>query len=189
MERHTYYVILQFLVLLGFIHFAVRHPDRNIEIRGHSSGCAPFVGGISLRKILRKTHTWIVFMSISWHWTRTGEPAVWIFRWFCVIRIHEFCIKLSHYKPGEALKVRVSQISRQSASEDDRVVSPTHRPPLPLSKYSWYSFLLDAELNQGPQCGRKISNDTIGNRTPYLLACSSVLQPTASPRPPHDFYI
>jgi len=37
------------------------------------------------------------------------------------------------------------QISRQSALEGGKVVSPTHRPPLPPRKYSWYSFLLEAE--------------------------------------------
>jgi hypothetical protein len=30
----------------------------------------------------------------------------------------------------------------------------------------------------------KNSNDTIGNRTRYLLACSAVPQPTAAPRAP-----
>jgi len=35
-----------------------------------------------------------------------------------------------------------SQISRQSAHEGGKVVSPTHRPLLPPRKYSWYSFLL-----------------------------------------------
>ena len=31
-----------------------------------------------------------------------------------------------------------------------KVVSPTHRPPLPPRKYSWYSFLLEAESTPGP---------------------------------------
>ena len=48
-----------------------------------------------------------------------------------------------------------SQVSRQSVHEGGKVVSPTHRPPLPPRKYSWYSFLLEAESNSGPQCGRK----------------------------------
>jgi len=30
------------------------------------------------------------------------------------------------------------------------VVSPRHRPPLPARKYSWYSFLLEAESTPGP---------------------------------------
>ena len=49
-------------------------------------------------------------------------------------------------------------------------VSPTHRPPLPHRKYSWYSFLLEAESLKGHSATGRImsmknSNDTIGNRT------------------------
>jgi len=44
-------------------------------------------------------------------------------------------------KPGQALRVlevRGSQMSRQSPHEGGKVASPTHRPPLPPKKYSWY---------------------------------------------------
>jgi hypothetical protein len=52
--------------------------------------------------------------------------------------------KQSHYRPGQVLRVpggRSSQISTQSALEGSQVVSPTHRPPLPARKCSWYSFV------------------------------------------------
>jgi hypothetical protein len=47
------------------------------------------------------------------------------------------------------------QSSSEMAHESGKVVSPTHRPPLPPRKYSWYSYLLEDESTPGPGCGRK----------------------------------
>ena len=37
-----------------------------------------------------------------------------------------------------------------TAQDGGKVVSLTHRPPLPLRKYSRYSYLLEAESTPGP---------------------------------------
>ena len=56
-------------------------------------------------------------------------------------------------RSGQALRVPrnwVCQIWRRPVNEGSRVVRPTNRPHLPPRKYSWYSFLLEAESIPGP---------------------------------------
>ena len=76
-------------------------------------------------------------------------------------------------------EVEGPRISRQSAYEGGKVVSPTHQPPLPPGRYSWYSFMLQAEQPQGHSATRRIKsiknpNNPVGNRTRYLPAYSTV---------------
>jgi len=111
---------------------------------------------------------------------------------FDIIKRIKVNIKQSHYRPGHALRVPRgwgSQISRHSAHEGGKVVSPKHLPLLPPKKYSWYSFLSKAESTAGPQCCQQdyVNDiDTIGNRTRDLPACSAVPLPTAPPRTPDN---
>jgi len=71
------------------------------------------------------------------------------------------------------------------AEDGGKVVSLTHRPPLPSRKYSWYSFLLKLSRTQGHSAARRFmslknSYDTIGNRTRNLQTYTAVPQPTAT---------
>jgi len=56
--------------------------------------------------------------------------------------------------PEGSRKLRVPDFMT-TAQDGGKVVSLTHRPPLPTRKFSWYSFLLEAESIPGPQCDRK----------------------------------
>ena len=96
-------------------------------------------------------------------------------------------VKKSYYRPGQARRVpRIwgSHISRQSAHEGGKVVSPTHRPPLFLVLISVRGWVDPrAIVRQEGLC------DTIGNRTPDLPACSAEPQTTALLRAPWSLYI
>ena len=80
-------------------------------------------------------------------------------------------------------------MSRQSAHESGKVVSPTHRPPLPPGNIPGTHFCQKLSQPQNHSAAGRIksmknSNDTIGNRTRDLPTCSAVSQPTALPRVP-----
>ena len=56
--------------------------------------------------------------------------------------------------PEDSRKLRFPDFMT-TAQDGGKVVSLTHRPPLPPRKYTWYSFLLEAGSTPGPQCDRK----------------------------------
>jgi hypothetical protein len=51
--------------------------------------------------------------------------------------------------PEGSWKLRFPDFMR-TAQDVNKVVSLTHRPLFPLRKYTWYSFLLEAESTPGP---------------------------------------
>ena len=67
-------------------------------------------------------------------------------------------VKLSHYKPGQALRVSEVEASRFRDSRHMKVLklSALHTGCLyPTGNISGYSFLFEAESIPRPQCGQK----------------------------------
>ena len=90
------------------------------------------------------------------------RPAVWKIQWnfnltnlwrnglSTLNRGIRWTVKQSHYRPGQAQRVpggRDSQISRQSAHECGKVVSPTHQPPSPPQEISLVIISVRGWLN------------------------------------------
>jgi hypothetical protein len=105
-------------------------------------------------------------------------------------------VKQSHYRPWQALRVLggwSSHILRQWAHVDGKVVSPTHRPPLPqeiflvlISVSGW----VDSQSHSaaGRIMSMKNSNDTIGIRSRDLPVCSAVPQPLCQRVTEHSYW-
>ena len=61
----------------------------------------------------------------------------------CEVRI-QLCTCTGLDRPRDFQEFDAPRISRQGC-ENGKVVIPKHRPPLPIRRYPWYSFLLEAE--------------------------------------------
>ena len=59
-------------------------------------------------------------------------------------------VKKSLNRPLWILEVENPRISGQPEYEGEKVVGPTHRPPLPPSRYPWCPFLIETESTPGP---------------------------------------
>ena len=83
-------------------------------------------------------------------------------------------------------EIKTSCISRKSAHEGSKVVSPTQRPSLPPRHIPRRNFCLGLSWLHdhratGTNKSMKNPNDTVGNRACHLTACSAVPGPTALP--------
>jgi hypothetical protein len=93
---------------------------------------------------------------------------------------------VNHRKNSRRLR---SHILTQSANEGAKVVSPTHRPPLPPGNISGTHFCYRLSRPQGHSAAGRImsmrnSNYTIGNQSRDFPVCSTVPQPLRHRVPP-----
>ena len=137
--------------------------------------------------------SWIVWPLTYWFLSlncmKQFPNTNWIYRLgrskWVVFRLK---VKQSLYRPGQTLMVSGgggSQISRQSAEEGGKFVSPTHRPPLPTGRIPGNHFCWRLSQPQGHSAAGRImsmknSNEIIGNRTHDLPPYSVVPQPTTA---------
>jgi hypothetical protein len=104
----------------------------------------------------------------------------WGTRLLSVFYLSKIKIQQSHYRPGKALRVSRgwgSQISRLSAYEGGKFISPTHWPH--LSPHFCYRLIRpQGHSAAGRIVLMKSASHIIGNRTRDLAACSAVPQST-----------
>jgi hypothetical protein len=128
--------------------FLVRYGFCKVHIRS-STSVRPSAGqSVWTHKISKTTEGIIVFRTGNFYFS---IAAFFFCYYFYVLN----CVRYSNpitglERPLGFQEVEASRISRQSACEGGKVVSPKHRPPLTPKKYSWYSFLLEAESIPGP---------------------------------------
>ena len=97
---------------------------------------------------------------------------------------HKSKVNQSHYRPDRPRGISGvwgSQISRQSAHEGGKVVSPTQRPLLPPENVPGTHFCYRLSQPQGHSAAGRIISMKNSNRTRDLPTCSAVPQPTTLP--------
>jgi hypothetical protein len=76
-------------------------------------------------------------------------------RWTCMVDVLNFCNVACKKVKAILLQAGTGPEGSRKLRSPDFIkvvglISPTHRPPLRPGKYSWYSFLLEAQSTPGP---------------------------------------
>jgi len=88
-------------------------------------------------------------MQVDWKWTDWSISSSVLQVDWLVGQLYRITAQASSGPLG-IQEIGASRISNQSAYEGGKVVSPTHRPPLPARRYIWYLYVLQAESTPGP---------------------------------------
>ena len=92
---------------------------------------------------------------------RSMDPVLWQFILHTSLKYPDMCRTLVFRKKGKSVPLQAWSGPEGSrnlrfpdyvtmAQDGGKVVTLTHRPPLPPRKCSWYSFMLEAEPTPGP---------------------------------------
>jgi len=117
---------------------------------------------------------WNYTLSV-WFCLRANE-RIWRKFGRCVYILQQSAVPLQAWtSPEGSRKLRFPDFVK-TAQDGGKIFSLTQRPPLPPRKYSWYSFLLDAESTPKPQRNRRdFMTDTSWDLTNDLPVCSTLI--------------
>ena len=126
-------------------------PSRGKKIGGRKCTTCESRKDLQIKRCLMKCCHWLWFLSLS------SSVLIYVtVLWFRHLLYH---YSLKHTEQGKAIPLQAwtgpvggwgCQNFSTVGTREKQIVSPTHLPPLPLSRYPWYAIQLEAESTPGP---------------------------------------